>query len=162
MKIGILNPHLSYLLQQQYGQVEELCRPLSESFISDRHIPNKWTVLEHLAHLGRYQQVFEKRYKLILAGDHPQLDRYVAEEDPKFEDWCKLSFNRVLNKTAEHRKEVNRTLSSLSVQDFRKTGIHPSYGTMTLNDWILFFLLHESHHIYAIFRLIRRFENQKS
>jgi hypothetical protein len=40
-----------------------------------------------------------------------------------------------------------------SEKDFIKTGQHPAFGQMNLIQWMNFFLLHEGHHLFAIFKL---------
>jgi hypothetical protein len=37
--------------------------------------------------------------------------------------------------------------------DFDKTGAHPIYGPMHLIQWLNFFLLHEAHHLFTIFKM---------
>jgi hypothetical protein len=37
--------------------------------------------------------------------------------------------------------------------DLDKTGHHPVFGEMNLIQWLNFFLLHEAHHLFTIFKL---------
>jgi hypothetical protein len=32
-------------------------------------------------------------------------------------------------------------------------GTHPKYGTLMITEWTEFFLLHEAHHLFTLFRL---------
>jgi hypothetical protein len=41
----------------------------------------------------------------------------------------------------------------LSPDKLDRTGIHPKYGKLNIIDWTEFFLLHEAHHLFAIFQL---------
>ena len=33
-------------------------------------------------------------------------------------------------------------------------GHHPKYGALTLVEWTEFFLLHEAHHLFTLFKLL--------
>ena len=51
------------------------------------------------------------------------------------------------------RKEIAAGMLSFSATDLAKTGTHPFFGQMTLAQWLNFFLLHEAHHLFTIFKL---------
>jgi hypothetical protein len=37
--------------------------------------------------------------------------------------------------------------------DLNRTGEHPVFGKMNMIKWLHFFLLHEAHHLFTIFKL---------
>jgi len=41
-------------------------------------------------------------------------------------------------------------ITALQPLDYNRTGIHSSFGEMTLALWLEFFLIHEAHHLYVI------------
>jgi hypothetical protein len=51
------------------------------------------------------------------------------------------------------RKEMFAGIFSLKEEDYSKTGQHPVFGKMDLLLWLNFFLLHEAHHLFTIFKL---------
>ncbi len=43
---------------------------------------------------------------------------------------------------------------SLKDDELRRIGIHLAFGEMTVVMWVNFFLLHEAHHLFTIFKLV--------
>ncbi len=150
-----MNASIQYRLQHQFAQVEDLLAPLSVDFIRRRHLPDKWSIHENIAHLGRYQEMFMERIERILSEEMPLMDRYVAENDPLFLNWVEKEPGEILRKSATKRTTFRQHLESLNAAQLSRQGIHPKFGKMNVAEWTEFFLLHESHHLYAIFRLIR-------
>ena len=58
------------------------------------------------------------------------------------------------------RRQLVDRLLPLSLEEQQMEGRHPVLGSMTMIEWIEFFLLHEAHHLMAIFRISRRLKNQ--
>ncbi len=150
----MMNETIKYRLRRQYDQIDPLIEGYPESFLEKRQIPDKWSIRENLAHLGRYQENFINRVKKILEEARPAFGRYKAEEDPGFEDWLALDARAIIVKTKASRKIIAENLISLNEQQLQRTGIHPKLGEMAISDWTEFFLLHESHHFYTIFWLV--------
>lgn len=51
------------------------------------------------------------------------------------------------------RKEMSTGPLSIKEKDLGRTGTHPVFGTMTITQWLNFFLLHEANHLFTIFKL---------
>ena len=51
------------------------------------------------------------------------------------------------------RKQMAAEMTGFPPTDLVKTGTHPAFGQMTLMQWLNFFLLHEAHHLFTIFKL---------
>ena len=51
------------------------------------------------------------------------------------------------------RKELAAGILSFQTADLQKTGVHPAYGQMNMIQWLNFFLLHEAHHLFTIFKM---------
>lgn len=119
--------------------------------------PGKWSVHEHIAHLARYQEIFQDRMKRLLREDEPHLGRYRAEDDPQFEMWRIKPIEQILQGLLVKRTELLRDLQTLSTPAWSKRGAHPKFGLLTLSEWLHFFLLHENHHIYTVFRILKEF-----
>jgi uncharacterized damage-inducible protein DinB len=115
----------------------------------------KWSANEHLAHLARYHQVFLERIDRILQEKNPALTRYRAEEDPEWEQWRELAYKQVAGDLATLREKLIARLKSLSDSDYERTGVHSKFGEMSLALWLEFFLVHEAHHLYVVFQLVR-------
>ena len=92
-----------------------------------------------------------------MGGTTPYLNRYKADDDDGFYDWCEFKNEVIIEKTKLIRTEITDLISQLTTKELQQVGIHPKLGRMNVVDWLNFFLLHESHHIYTIFGLKHRF-----
>ncbi|MEK6151931.1 DinB family protein [Flavobacteriaceae bacterium 3-367] len=147
----------AYRLWNQYDQLGDLIHGLSAAFIKKRHETEKWSIHENIAHLGRYHEVFSDRVDRILKNTESHFERYSAEADPHFMKWADLDTAVIVQRTKLLRNDMAQHLTSLKDGQERKVGVHPKFGELTLLDWTEFFLLHEAHHFYTIFRLIKAY-----
>ncbi len=122
--------------------------------LSQHSGPQKWSAREQLAHLGRYHEISLVRIERILRELNPLLDRYRAEEDPGWPEWQSLSARDIIARLQILRKELVGRVRILDTSAFERTGVHPRFGALTLKQWLEFFLVHEGHHLYAIFGLV--------
>jgi hypothetical protein len=51
------------------------------------------------------------------------------------------------------RRELNEYILSLSEETIQRRGGHPLFGKMNVTQWLTFFLLHEAHHLFTVFKL---------
>lgn len=126
---------------------------LSDEMIRRQVIPGKWSIFEHIVHLQTYQHTFINRIKQLLEGGNPSFSRYTAEADPLFADNCHKSLREIIQDLLGIRKQMHAEINSFTDYDLSKTAVHPAYGKMSLAEWLNFFLLHEAHHMFAVFKL---------
>lgn len=155
--MALSNTFLPEQLSNQYNTLITLVTPLDTAFLQTRFRPNKWSIHENLAHLGRYQEIFWDRIETIRKEKEPMFDRYKAEQDHEFANWCKKETSDILLQTQSFRTSLIGHIAQMKEEDFLKVGHHPKFKNLTVKNWIEFFLLHESHHIYTIFRIIHEF-----
>ena len=117
--------------------------------------PGKWSARENLAHVARMHGVYAERIARILAEDSPRLSRYRAEADPEWEEWRRLAVPELLERSRRLRAELVSTVRARSGRELDRPGIHTRLGPLALSLWLEFFLLHEAHHLYVIFKLSR-------
>lgn len=135
--------------------LDECLRGVAVETVSEPRFEGKWSALENLAHLARYQEIFVERVEKILARENPAFSIYRAEEDPEWDAWRALAYKEVLARMTASREKIVARLKSLSTDDYARTGIHPRFGEMTLALWLEFFLAHEGHHLYAVLQQVR-------
>ena len=133
----------------------ETLRGVPPESLAKATVAGKWSPHENLAHLARYHQIFLERINRILAEDAPAFPRYRAEDDPEWPSWSGLQPQQVLARLSSMRIKLMAKLRSLSEEDFRRTGVHPKFGAMSLSLWLEFFLVHEAHHLYVVLQLVR-------
>lgn len=144
---------VSTRLQYQHKSLVDIIDGLSDEQIRRPVIAGKWSIFENMVHLQTYQHTFVKRIKEILEGTNPSFSRYTAEGDPLFHDNCEKSTREIMQDMLHIRKEMAAGILSFPETDLEKTGNHPAFGQMTLLQWLNFFLLHEAHHLFTIFKL---------
>jgi hypothetical protein len=144
---------ISTRLQYQHKSLIELIDGLSDDQIRMQVIPGKWSIFENIVHLETYQHTFIKRVRLMLEGGNPGFDVYSAEGDPLFHEHVVKSSREIIQELLGIRKEISSGMLSFNEIDLAKTGIHPVYGSMNMIQWLNFFLLHEAHHLFTIFKL---------
>ncbi len=147
-------------LSDQYDQVDDLLKTVSPAFLEQRHLPKKWSVSEHLAHLGRYHEIFVERIEQILQQSAPRFARYVADLDKGFSRWLALDVPTIIQESKDKRREVSDLIFSLDATQLARIGYHPKLGALDIPTWSTFFLLHEQHHFYSIFWLIQGYQTK--
>lgn len=151
---------ISTRLQYQHKSLIDIIDGLSDEQIRKNIYPGKWSIFEILVHLSTYQHVFIARVKQMLESDSPSFERYTAEADPEFHDYCSKSTREVMQNLLTTRKELSAGILSFKEDDLGKTGAHPIYGPMNLLQWLNFFLLHEAHHLFMIFKMAAELRRQ--
>jgi hypothetical protein len=146
-------------LKTQHEVIEALISGLSEVELRIRPIPDKWSVHENIAHLACYQPRVIARTKNILLEDNPAFEGYIPENDPAFPKFLSMTVSELISNLKSNRLELVRLVSNLTNEQLKRTGAHSKFGKMSILEWTEFFLLHEAHHIYTIFKLIRSIKN---
>lgn len=148
-----LSSAISTRLHYQHKVLVEILDGLSDEQIRRQLNPGKWSIFENVVHLQTFQHKFIERVKQILKNEEPVFDRYTAEGDPLFLDNCHKSTREIMQDLLTTRKEMTAEIVSFKETDFDKRGTHIVYGKMNLHQWLNFFLLHEAHHLFTIFKL---------
>ncbi len=115
----------------------------------------KWPARLHLAHIGRMHEVYRVRIDTILAEDVPALSPYRAEADADWPTWSALRAPEIFERARLLRSRMIDELRPLTDLDLARVGEHGKFGPLPLSQWLEFFLVHEAHHLYQIFQLVR-------
>ncbi len=150
---------VSTRLQYQHKSLLDIIESLSDVQIRKQVNPGKWSIFENIVHLQTYQHVFIKRVRLMLTEDNPLFSPYTAEADPLFHDNCGLTTREVVQDLLVTRKELSSAILSFKETDFERKARHSTYGNMNLLLWLNFFLLHEAHHLFTIFKMAGELRN---
>ncbi|HEV7780338.1 MAG TPA: DinB family protein [Chitinophagaceae bacterium] len=144
---------ISTRLQYQHKSLMDIIDGLSDEQIRRQVITGKWSIFENIVHLQTYQHTFISRVKQMLETNEPSFPRYSAETDPLFADNCGRSSREIMQDLLTVRKDMSAAMLSFTPSDLLKTGTHPFFGKMTILQWLNFFLLHEAHHLFTMFKL---------
>jgi len=142
-------------LKTQHEVIEVLTSRLSEDELRFRPVSDKWSVQENIAHLACYQPRVITRTNKILKEENPSFESYSPENDPEFPKFLTMTVSELISNLRSNRLELFHLVSNLTDEQLKRTGSHSKFGMMNLVEWTEFFLLHEAHHLYTIFKLIR-------
>ena len=140
-------------LRCQHGSIAILIEGRDQEKLRRRPSPEKWSIVENIAHLSAYQQVFGQRVKGILTGENPLISRYVGDQDPFFLEAREQPLDDLLVDLSADRQYLYEWLDSLDSGQLSRKATHPVYGSRSLLMWTEFFLLHEAHHCNTIWKL---------
>ena len=152
---------VSTRLLHQHESLMDLIKVLSDEQTRRPINPGKWSIFENIVHLQTYQHMFMSRIRLMLTEEVPVFSPYAAEADPLFHDNCGLQTGEVILDLFTTREELWSAILSLKDSDFEKEARHTTYGKMNLRLWLHFFLLHESHHLFTIFKMVMELRKER-
>jgi len=141
-------------LQFQHETARELIEGYNEEQLKLRILPDKWSAFENLAHLVSYQPVLQQRIGSILVESNPSFERYVAENDPAFDASLQQPLEQLLLTLYSVRSQIWHQVQALSGDQLVRVALHSKYGELNIVQWIEFFLLHEAHHLFTMFKLL--------
>jgi hypothetical protein len=142
-------------LQFQHETILELITGLPEERLKQRVNPEKWSAFENIAHLAAYQPVFYRRLEVMESENDPGFERYTAESDPLFPAYLEKPLTGLTGAIAHDRAAITAKLRAMNDATLQRAGIHPKFGRLTVEQWAEFFLLHEAHHLFTLFKLVR-------
>ena len=149
----MLYTSLTERLKNQHTSIGEMTAGLDADRLTLSLEPGKWNIHDNIAHLTVYQPLFINRIQTILITDNPSFGSYRADDDETFLAWRGWTVGELLNKMDADRQQLYQLIINISVWELSKVGTHLKYGRMTITQWTEFFLLHEAHHLFTIFRL---------
>ncbi|MBV8391289.1 MAG: DinB family protein [Mucilaginibacter sp.] len=142
-------------LKTQHLAVAEIVKHIDEQRLNQQPEPGKWSIKDNIAHLVSYQSVFIGRMHQILKGDTPVFSAYRADDEPDFIEARGWSLTDLLSKLNGNRRQILELITNLPDDQLALKGSHPKYGTLTIVEWTEFFLLHEAHHLFTMFKLAK-------
>ncbi|MBS1527945.1 MAG: DinB family protein [Bacteroidetes bacterium] len=142
-------------LKTQHLAVAELIKHIDEKRLTHEPEPGKWSIKDNIAHLVSYQPVFIARVHQMLKGGTPSFNAYKADNEPDFLTARELPLSELMNRLNGNRRQILELITNLPDDELTLKGTHPKFGEMTITEWTEFFLLHEAHHLFTIFRLAK-------
>jgi hypothetical protein len=153
-----MNEDLKALLVHQYKMLNQLLNNINKNTFIAKPENGKWNVFENIAHLGRYNEIFLGRMEEIQHKNNPAFESYVADNEEGFIEWSSKSFDLALADFYSSRETIIKFFESFPDEQLKRIGTHTKYGELTTMQWLHFFLLHEAHHLFTIFKLVHKKE----
>ena len=149
-------------LKTQYPLIDQLLKSLTEEQCDREVLVDKWTIHQQLAHLVRYQEVFFERVQTIMSTFNALIPPYIVHEDEGFARVAQLPVSELLTNLNEMRQTINDFYFNLNSGELIRKGRHTQLGNFSIALWAEYFLLHEAHHIFQIFRMSNMLKNEVS
>lgn len=144
------------LLSRTPQVLEDLLHGIPDSLLHANEGGDSWSPYDVVGHLIHGEKTdWIPRMKICLSDDDNKtftpFDRFAQFEDSK----GKL-LSELLQRFRNLREENLATLQNfhLSSEDFKRTDIHPAFGTVTLQQLLATWVVHDQNHIYQITRTI--------
>ncbi len=116
--------------------------------------PDGWNVVEIVGHLNDYDAIFLERTQAMIEGDAPALGSYDQEALVRQHGYAAQPLADVLASFLSRRRAYIDRLSGLSADQWQRTGMHPSWGKITVLDQALNVTHHDVNHIAQVIKTL--------
>jgi hypothetical protein len=134
---------------------ERLLDAVPEDQWDVRTDPDRFTVREVYAHLAEWEPVLQVRLKGTLERDSFVLPNYDPGELAIEHAYAKAIPFESVETFRRARAETVALVRSMPIEAFKRVGIHPSRGQMTIGDQVNAMLGHDMYHIEQVSKHIR-------
>ncbi len=146
------------VLEQTPKTIAQFANRLSSFWTSNNEGGETWSVFDVVGHLLHGEKTdWMVRVKIILS-DNPEKSFEPFDRFAQFETSKNKTLNQLLEEFESIRKVNIMQLKSLNIteNDLLKTGIHPMFGVVTLQQLIATWVVHDLDHISQISRVMAK------
>ncbi len=148
------------LLARLSATPERLARAvasLDAAALAQRPPDGKWSIAENAAHMRDIELVFVERFTKSAFSDKPQ-QYWMLDNDKTaaLREYGKSDVRAVAKSFKELRQETLRLLASLPASAWKRTGLHPKRGEITLEALAEHLASHDEKHVARIGELTPR------
>ncbi|MCB0432442.1 MAG: DinB family protein [Mangrovimonas sp.] len=146
------------ILERTPKTLEVLLNGLSDDWIYNNEGEDTWNVFDVIGHLVHGEKTdWMERTLIILSSDGNKtfapFDRFA-----QFKDSRGKTLQQLLEEFQELRTSNLQILKDLQIShsDMKKTGIHPSFGQVTLEQLLSTWVVHDLNHLSQISRVLAK------
>ena len=147
-----------HILDRTPAVLKTLLRNLPEDWTAPNEGPDTWSPYDVVGHLIHGEKTdWIPRARIILEQGEKQpftpFDRFAQFVESKGK-----TLNQLLDEFESHRTDNIKTLKALNITeaDLTKTGIHPEFGAVTLENLLAAWVVHDLGHIHQISRVMAK------
>ena len=152
-----LSPHTVERLCNQHKALKTYIDDLPPEAIYNRLSSDKFSIHETISYLTRYHHIFLSRLLKMMEEVNPYFEVYKPDCDSEFHFTCAKSTGSLLHELYRLRSDIILKIESIPSENLSRVGTHAVLGRMNINQWVEFFLLHESNQLFRIFKLAGSF-----
>ena len=136
-------------------QLAAAVRGASDEALSRRPDEKNWAAKEVICHLRDTEESFMARFETILAMEDPKFlpvapDRWADERQ-----YLRNDAAAALQAFRTRRDESLAFLRKLTPAEWRRGGVHPARGRMTIDDFVTLMAWHDENHLEQLQRALQ-------
>ncbi len=143
------------VLTETPSRLSALIRGVPNEKLTKRPEPDKWSVLEIVAHLAEAEIALSWRYRQILETDGAQLPGYDQNLWSKVGNYPAWDIEDALNEFRLLRQANLNLFSRMSEEHWQRHGVHLERGRMTFRELAQQAAGHDSNHLQQVQRILR-------
>lgn len=127
---------------------------VSQARMQRRPTPRDWSAAMVVAHLADAELVYGQRFKQVLVEDRPRFVSY--DENAWVERFSRIEedLKDTLARWRANREHTIRLLESLEDAEWRRAGVHPVRGEMTMRQLLALLAEHDRQHLDQLRRAV--------
>ena len=134
-------------LERTADELAAAIRGQSAAALTRRPDEKNWAAVEIVCHLRDTEEGFAGRFQMIVAMDDPKLfppepDRWAAERQ-----YLRNEAGEALAAFRSRRKDALDILGKLTPEQWKRGGIHPARGKITIDDFLTLMCWHDDNHL---------------
>ncbi len=137
------------VLREFPARLEARVNPLTDAQLDQRTADTEWSARQIVHHLADAHMSANFRFRLPLSEDNPPLPIYDQDAYARMADYA-LPLEPSLQILRGWHARIVVLLESLTEDDWQKTGVHPSWGTVTVEEVARRYANHCDNHMNQI------------
>lgn len=133
-----------------------LIEDVSETTLSLRPHPSKWSVTEILAHMAEDELTSSWRYRQILEHDEPELPGFDQEMWARLGNYGSWKSQEALEMFRLLREANLRMFAQLTPAQWQRHGMHAERGKLTVQELCRHMASHDMNHIDQVRKIVGR------
>jgi hypothetical protein len=140
--------------QETPATLARLVDGVSDQQLGHRPSPDKWSIIEILAHLAEDELATSWRYRQMIEHDGETLHGFDQELWARLGNYATWNVRDALELFRLLREANLRMLSALLPEEWNRSGNHVERGNLTVRDLVRHMAAHDVNHIKQIERLL--------
>jgi hypothetical protein len=138
------------------SKIEKLIAKSDDAAARKRPAPEKWSVVEQVAHLAECEAANTWRYRQILEHSGTELQGFDQDVWAKLGDYGSWKLRDAFEMFRLLRENNLRLLAKASASDWEKFGNHVERGRLTLHELAVLIAGHDVNHVMQLEKLLAR------
>jgi len=137
-------------LESAPGRLARLTRKLEDGVLRRKPAPEKWSAMEVACHLRDIERLWADRLVKTAFSDRPQLYMLEVDDLAIRNRYNTQDLGAALKEFARLREDNLRLLRALPASQWKRTGLHPKRGEITLERMVEVMVEHDGGHLSQI------------